>query len=84
MDWDNIPEDTRRYRRVENDGLVKMSSHYFLMSKAGPVSHLLRTILEGKLEGNSCIVQGYNMHGLAASHVDQITCAQDPEQCFYV
>lgn len=80
--WDNMSAETRGNRRGDSDGTVKMASHYFFISKAGPVSHLRRALVEDKLEGNTQMVREYNRHGREVSRVVPIIWDQEVEPEF--
>lgn len=46
--WDDIPSDNMRYRRKIDEGSGHISSHYFLIDKAGPISQPRRALEENK------------------------------------
>lgn len=59
-----------------------MSSHDFLIGKAGPVNHLWWTLVERNLEGNFRMVWPCNWQGREGSHIIQMTSGQDLEDAF--
>lgn len=59
-----------------------MTSHYFHIRKAGPITTLRRALVEEKLGGNTRMVRAYNRHGREAERIVQLTCAQDLEAEF--